>query len=566
MDFFDNESPGIEPGWRVVTGASTEVIYRFGNYRIDTTRFEITRGGHAMAVEPQVLELLIVLIEHRDQVVSKDQLLEKIWKGRIVSDTTLSSRIKSARQLIGDDGTRQDYIKTIHGRGFRFVGDVETETTPTSTEPLRSASPDRPATRYARSGDIHVAYQVFGNGPINMILAPGFVSHIDNYWDSPELGRWLNRLGALAHVAMFDKRGTGLSDRVSSLPGMDERMDDLRAVMDAVGFDTAVVMGISEGGSLATLFAAHHPDRCDALILYGAFAQFKHWFPDEASLQTLLDYIETDWGSGKSLPQFAPSVGNDPDFVRWWGKFERLGATPGSAISLMRMNSQIDIFDVLPTVHVPTLVIHVAEDALIDVQAGRDLAQRIPGAQYVELSGTDHLPWVDANADRVVDAVAHFLRHPMQREKPNRVLATIVLILSGTNTARQEARAPAIENTLQRFRATRISRQKDGIAATFDGPARGLECALSVSRVLQEEGFDHRIGVHTGEIDADATSVEGTAMEISTDVAGHAGKNEILASRTVNDLVAGSGLALRDRGEFALSSINQVWHLFRVMA
>jgi pimeloyl-ACP methyl ester carboxylesterase len=549
------------------TDTRMSVIYSFDDYRIDTARFEIAHGGQVLAVEPQVLELLIMLIDNREHVVSRDELLEKIWKGRVVSDTTLSSRIKTARQVIGDDGTRQDYIKTIHGRGFRFVGTIEVDSTrpPRATERANHAAGDRPATHYARSGDVHVAYQIFGQGPVNLVLAPGFVSHIENYWDSPEFGHWLNRLGGLARVAMFDKRGTGLSDSVSSLPGMDERMDDLRAVMDAVGFDTAFIMGISEGGSLAALFAAHHPGRCDGLILYGSFAQFKHWFPDEASLQTLFDYIENDWGSGKSLPQFAPTVADDPEFTRWWGKFERLGATPGACISLMRMNSQIDISEVLPAIQIPTLVIHRSEDILIDIEAGRQLAAHIPGAHYVELPGRDHLPWV-GNADRIVDAIESFLGDAKRREKSNRVVATILFVQAGSQSAARitDAGESAIDRELRRFRATRVSSQPAGVAATFDGPARAMECAVSVSRSLRQLGLDHRIGVHTGEISLDPEVLEGTARNISCDVANHARDNEILASRTVHDLVAGSGIALEDRGAFPLPSINQTWHLFRV--
>jgi pimeloyl-ACP methyl ester carboxylesterase len=551
--------------------AETQVIYQFGDYQIDTARFEIARAGRTLAVEPQVLELLIVLIENRDHVVSKDEVFGKIWKGRIVSDTTLSSRIKTARQLIGDTGARQQYIKTIHGRGFRFVGNVETKAAAPpapAAETPKSATPERPVTRYARSGDIHVAYHLFGNGPINLILAPGFVSHIDNYWDNPPLNRFLHRLGELARCAIFDKRGTGLSDPVSSLPGMDERMDDLRAVMDAAGFETAFVMGISEGGSLATLFAAHHPDRCDGLILWGAFARFKHWLPDEAALQRWFDYFESDWGSGKSLPLFAPSVGNDPEFVRWWGKFERLGATPGAVIALMRMNSRIDIFDVLPSVQVPTLVLHVANDVLIDVQGGRDLAARIPGAKYVEFPGVDHLPMVGENPDRIINAVAPFLEHTKQRGESNRILATILLVCFDPKArgGLPEHDAQRIKQHLQRFRATRISSQPDHLAATFDGPARALECAVSVSRLLRERGHDCRLAVHTGEVRFDGGAIEGTAVNIACDVADRARHNEILVSRTVNDLVAGSGIALQDRGEFALPSINQTWHLFQVEA
>lgn len=520
-----------------------------------------------MAVEPQVLDLLITLIDNRDHVVSKDELLEKIWKGRIVSDTTMSSRIKTARQLIGDDGTRQDYIKTIHGRGFRFVGNVEVETgqRTAKTEQSRSTALDRPATRYARSGDVHVAYQLFGDGPVNLVLAPGFVSHIDNYWDSPPFHRWLNRLGELARIAMFDKRGTGSSDPVSSLPDMDERMDDLRAVMDAVGFKSAYVMGISEGGSLAALFAAHHPARCDGLILYGAFAQFKHWHPDEASLQRLFDYVEADWGSGKSLPQFAPSVGEDPEFIRWWGKFERLGATPGACIALMKMNSRIDISGVLPAIRVPALVIHRSDDVLVDVEGGRQLAAHIPGAQYAELPGPDHLPFV-GNGDRIIDIIGDFLRHPKRREVSSRAVATILLIQSGGKAAARisEAEASLIDEQLRRFRASRVPPWPSGIAATFDGPARALECAVSISRLLCDREVNHRIGMHTGEINLEAGILEGIAMDIAADVVNQAKENEILVSRTINDLVAGSGVALSDRGEFALPSINQTWHLFKV--
>jgi pimeloyl-ACP methyl ester carboxylesterase len=530
--------------------------YRFGEFCIDTARFEIACGGRALPVEPQVLELLIVLIENRDQVVTREELLEKVWSGRVVSDTTLSSRVKTARQLIGDDGTRQRYIRTVHGRGFRFVGAVEEQERAEAASP-RVAAGDRPTTRYAKSGDVHVAYQCFGSGPVNLVLAPGFVSHIENYWDNPRWGAWLARLGELARVAIFDKRGTGLSDQVASLPGMDERMDDLRAVMDAVGFETAFVMGISEGGSLAALFTAHHQARCDGLILYGAFAQFKHWFADQASLQKLFDYAESEWGSGKSLPQFAPSVADDPELMRWWGKFERLGATPGAVISLMKMNSRIDISDVLPAIRVPTLVIHRTDDVLIDVEAGRSLAAHIPGAQYVELPGVDHLPFV-GNAERVLEAVEGFLSGPRTRERSSRVVTTILLLrLSGQPPTE-------VEQLLCRYRATRLSVLPATVTATFDGPARALECAASVSRLLRQRAVDHRIGIHTGEINLEAAALEGPAMDIAADVAGHAQSAEVLVSRTVNDLVAGSDIALRDRGEFRLPSIGQHWHLFRV--
>jgi pimeloyl-ACP methyl ester carboxylesterase len=217
-------------------------------------------------------------------------------------------------------------------------------------------------TRYAKNGDINIAYQVFGEGDVDLVMVPGFISHIENYWDEPRLAQWLRRVGSFSRVILFDKQGTGLSDRSSKLPGMDERMDDVSAVMDAVGIEQAAVFGISEGGSLATLFAASHPDRSQALILYGAFAKFTSWFPTQEALESLFQYIDSAWGSGESLPMFAPTMKDDLALKEWWGKFERLGGSPGAAKTIMSMNSQIDITDILPSVNVPTLIIHRRDD------------------------------------------------------------------------------------------------------------------------------------------------------------------------------------------------------------
>jgi pimeloyl-ACP methyl ester carboxylesterase len=536
------------------------MIYSFGHYQIDTARFELSCKGVPVAVQPQVFELLTMLIENRDQVISKDELLNSIWKGRVVSETTLSSRIKTARQVIGDDGSRQEFIKTIHGRGFRFVGKVKVHEDPASSAVTTKPSiVNRPATSYARSGDTHIAYHLFGDGPVNLVLTPGFVSHIDNYWDDPHLAGWLARLGDLARVAIFDKRGTGMSDRVIELPSMDERMDDVRAVFDEVGFDTAYIMGVSEGGSLATLFAAHQPERCDGLLLYGSFAQFEHWYADEASLQELFDYIESDWGSGNSLPQFAPSMANDRFYMNWWGKFERLGATPGAAIALMKMNSQIDISGVLPSIRVPTLVIHRAGDVLIDVEGGRYIAEHIDGAQYLEIVGNDHLPWVGENTVEIIDAIASFLDGTEKPEHTNCALATIVQI----NTDAEGV--DAIAGVFGSFRSKRVEVRPEGIAAIFDGPARALACAASVSRLLHNEHVPHRVGVHIGEIDLAMPTLLGTALEIASDVANHADNGEILVSRTVSDLVAGSGITLEDKGIFHLATIKQDWSLYCVV-
>src|SRR5438874_9828332 len=242
----------------------------------------------------------------------------------------------------------------------------------------------QPVTQYARSGDVHIAYQAFGDGPINVVVVPGFVSNVENYWDERDFARFLTRLASYARVVTFDKRGTGGSDRVSELPGLDVRMDDLRAVMDAAGKAQAALLGISEGAPLAILFAATYPDRCRALALYGSFSRFSYWFPTEEALAAFFDYVEQAWGTGGSVQRFAPSRANDPAFQRWWGRTERLGASPAAVTQLMRRHSQIDISAILPAVRVPTLVIHRTGDNTVSVEGGRDMAAHIPGARLVE--------------------------------------------------------------------------------------------------------------------------------------------------------------------------------------
>lgn len=433
----------------------------------------------------------------------------------------------------------------------------------------------QPTTRYAKSGDVHIAYQGFGDGPVDLVFVPGFVSHIENYWDEPSFARWLRRLASFSRVVMFDKRGTGLSDRVSELPGMDQRMDDVRAVMDAVEIDHAAVMGISEGGSLASLFAAHHPARCQALVLYGAFARFTSWFPTEEALEGLFQYIDSDWGSGASIPMFAPSMATDPAFQQWWGKFERLGANPGAAIALMRMNSQIDITDVLPTIHVPTLVIHRTNDVTVDVEAGRTLAERIPNARYVELPGTDHIPFVGDNAERITQEIEEFLTGSKSAPVIDRVLATVLFTDIVDSTVRADAMGDqawrdllnahdkAVRQELARFRGNEVKCLGDGFLATFDAPARAIHCAQAIRSALLQLDVVVRIGVHTGEVELVDNDVRGIAVHIASRVAKLCNANEVLVSRTVKDLVAGSGITFEDFGTHTLKGVSDDWQLFR---
>jgi class 3 adenylate cyclase len=433
----------------------------------------------------------------------------------------------------------------------------------------------QPRTQYAKSGDVHIAYQVFGEGAVDLVFVPGFVSHIENYWDEPNFARWLRRLGSFSRVIMFDKRGTGLSDQVSELPGMDQRLDDVSAVMDAVGIERAAIFGISEGGSLATLFAASHPERSQALIIYGGFAQFSSWFPTQEALEGLIQYIDKNWGSGESMPMFAPTKQGDLAFQQWWGKFERLGASPAAAITLMRMNSQIDITEILPSINVPTLVIHRKDDVTVNVEGGRLLAERIPGAKYVELSGTDHLPFVGEDSDRILDEMEHFLTGETSTPSVERVLATVVFTDIVGSTARAQTLGDrawgdlldlhdkAVRKELARFRGNEVKWTGDGFLAAFDRPARAIQCALTIVNTVRALGIEVRAGIHTGEVDFLKNDIRGIAVHIASRVADLANGGDVVVSRTVKDLVAGSGIAFQDYGTYELKGVPEQWMLFR---
>ena len=436
----------------------------------------------------------------------------------------------------------------------------------------------QPRTQYAKSGDVHIAYQVFGEGPVDLVFIPGFVSHIENYWEEPNFARWLRRLGSFTRVIIFDKRGTGLSDQVSEILGMDQRMDDVGAVMDAVGIERAAIFGISEGGSLATLFAATHPERSKALIIYGGFAQFSSWISTESELERLINYIDTDWGTGEGwLHIVAPTMENDLAFKQWWGKFERLGASPAAAIKLIRMNSQIDITEILPSVNVPTLVIHRRDDKVVNVEGGKFLAERIPSAQYVELSGTDHLPFVDENSDRILDEMENFLTGERSTPSIERLLSTIVFtdIEGSTEKAQklgdrawgdlQDLHDGAVRRELARFRGNEVKWTGDGFLASFDGPARAIKCALTIVNTVKPLGINVRAGIHTGEVDFIKNDLRGIAVNIASRVAGKANGGEVVVSRTVKDLVAGSGIEFQDYGTHELKGVADQWELFRAI-
>jgi pimeloyl-ACP methyl ester carboxylesterase len=434
-----------------------------------------------------------------------------------------------------------------------------------------------PTTRYAKSGSVHVAYQVFGSGDVDLVFVPGFVSNIEVYWEEPHFARWLRRLAGFARIITFDKRGTGLSDRVETLPTMDERMDDVRAVMDAAGSERAAIVGLSEGGSLATLFAAHYPERCRALVLWGAFAKFSSWFPTSEKLEKFFDYVETDWGTGANIGVWAPSRKDDPIFREWFAKRERVSASPAAVVSLMRMNMMIDISDILPYVRVPTLVVHRTNDTVVNVEGGRQLASGIPNARLLELPGIDHMPFFGDNAEQVTNEVVEFITGVRPAVGDERILATVLLtdIVGSTKRAEAlgdkrwrellDAHNAISRGELTRFRGAEVKTTGDGFLATFDGPGRAIQCSLALIASVRSLGIEIRAGLHTGEVEVGENDVRGIAVHVAARVAALAEPSECLVTRTVKDLVAGADVSFLGRGRRDLRGIAEAIDVFAVV-
>jgi class 3 adenylate cyclase len=436
----------------------------------------------------------------------------------------------------------------------------------------------QPENRYAKSGDVNIAYQVVGEGPLDLVLIPGFVSHLDIDWDGPGNSHFLRRLASFSRLIRFDKRGTGLSDRPGGLPDLETRMDDVRAVMDAVGSERAALLGYSEGGPMSVLFAATYPERTAALVLYGTYAK-RHepdddypWVATREERLAYADEIERGWGEEADLGTMAPNA--DESLVRWWRARARASASPGAAKALILMNSQIDVRDVLPAVQAPTLVLHRAGDRDSRLEEGRYIADRIPGARFVELEGEDHVPFI--NPDQIVDEVEEFLTGVRRGPEPDRVLATVLFtdIVGSTERATEvgdrawrdllERHHAVVRTALARFQGREVDTAGDGFLATFDGPARAIRCAGAIRSSVRDLGLEVRSGLHTGECELLGDKVAGVAVHTGARVAALARPGEILVSRTVKDLVAGSGIDFEERGEHELKGVPGEWQLYAV--
>jgi pimeloyl-ACP methyl ester carboxylesterase len=423
-----------------------------------------------------------------------------------------------------------------------------------------------PQTRFTRSGNCHIAYQVVGEGPLDLVFVPGWVSHVELMWEEPARANFFERLASFSRLIVFDKRGTGLSDRVpdAQLPTHEERMDDIRAVIDAAGSQRAAFFGLSEGGNLAALFAAMYPQRTTALVMFGSFAK-RIWSPDYPWAPTPeqrereYELVARDWGGAMDLANYVPSKISDEAYLRRLATYFRNSASPGAAVALLRMNTQIDIRAALPTIHVPTLILHRVGDQVANVEEGRFLAQHIPGARLVELPGDDHIPWV-GDQGVVLDEIQEFLTGVRPAVDIDRVLATVLFtdIVASTETAARlgdrawrallDRHHAMVRKELARFRGHEVNTTGDGFLATFDGPARAIRCAFGVRDGARELGLAIRAGLHTGEIEQSAGRIGGIAVHIGARVAAAAGADETLVSSTVKDLVVGSGITFADRG------------------
>jgi class 3 adenylate cyclase len=434
--------------------------------------------------------------------------------------------------------------------------------------------------RYARSGDVNIAFQVVGDGPRDLVLVPGFVSHLDVDWDNREHAHFLRRLAGFSRLIRLDKRGTGLSDRPGGLPDLETRMADVRAVMNAAASDRAVLFGYSEGGPMSVLFAATYPEMTSALVLYGSYAKRQDpdddypWAATREQRERYARQVEEDWGWEADMQRMCP--GADEAMAHWWATRARAAASPGAARDLVVMNSLIDVREILPTIQVPTLVLHRTGDLDSKVEEGRYIAGRIPGARFLELPGDNHVPWIDAN--QVVDEIEEFLTGVRPAPETDRVLATVLFtdIVSSTARAAElgdrrwhdllEAWQTQVRKLLERYRGREVNTTGDGFLATFDGPERAIHCATAIARESTPIGIEVRAGLHTGLCETLGDDVGGIAVHIAARVVAEAEPGEVLVSSTVKDLVAGSGITFADRGLHALKGVPDEWRLFGLTA
>ena len=591
-------------------------IYSFAGFRLDGVERLLYDDGLAVTLPPKVFDTLLMFVENAGRVLSKEKMLAEIWDDSFVEENNLAQNISQLRRVLGETAHIK-FIETVPKFGYRFVAEVTPIETPaTTTEvfettrariylsdevdgqqppdldvpaslPLSIATAHLPAqpapeTHYVQNGDVNIAYQVVGDGPIDIVFVMGWVSHLEYFWKHHLFASFLDRLASFSRLILFDKRGTGLSDRVpnEALPTLEQRMEDVHAVMDAVESKSAVLIGVSEGGPMCSLFAATYPDRTSALVMIGTYAKRIRdddypWAPTEEQREAFFELMQHEWGGPVGIEERAPSMADDEEFRDWWATYLRMGASPGAAVALTKMNAEIDIRDVLPLIRVPTLVIHREGDRCLKVEEGRYVASRIPGAKYVEFEGIDHLPFV-GEQDEILDEIEQFVTGVRFAGEYDRVLATVISISfadpdSEMDKMGSEAWTDFVDRSktfvhkqLNLFRGREVSVGDDETLAAFDGPARAIRCATAINGAASAQGVTLRIGLHTGECDVVGDAYSGFAVNLARKIASESSDGHILVSRTVKDLVAGSGLTFNEIGMRAFDGIDGEWRLFSV--
>ncbi|MEZ5355713.1 MAG: alpha/beta fold hydrolase [Bryobacteraceae bacterium] len=556
----------------------------FGEFHLHPRDRRLWRDHDEVLLTPKAMDVLIHLASRPGEVVTKEQLFESLWPGTFVSDHALTVQIREIRKALGDDPNHPRFIETRHRRGYRFLpgADLPPEPVPAPDLPAPGAHTPiaQPATRYTLSGEVNIAYQMLGEGAIDVVFVMGWVSHLEYFWLEPRFARFLQRLASFSRLILFDKRGTGLSDRVPihQLPTLELRMDDVRAVMDAVGSKRAVIVGVSEGGPMSALFAASYPEKTLGLVMFGTYAkrirdESYPWGRSASEHEQFLDLIRHEWGGPVGIDTRAPSLFNDPEFSSWWAAYLRMGASPSAAVALTRMNAEIDVRPVLEAVRVPTLVLHRTGDRCLLVEEGRYVASHIPGARFVEFPGADHLPFV-GNQDEILDEIETFVAGIEDRSRSEPVLATVLfsdLFASPPATPLDQERQRRMRETVAReidfFRGRPMAVDGPGPAplATFDGPARALRCAASLSRHAARSAMPARFALHTGECDPmESARVTGVAVRVAAGVHSLSEPGEVTASSTVRDLVAGSGIRFAEAGSLDIPDLQRTWRLYRL--
>jgi pimeloyl-ACP methyl ester carboxylesterase/DNA-binding winged helix-turn-helix (wHTH) protein len=575
-----------------------EDTFEFGGFRLEAVERILSRRGQMIALPPKIFDTLLLLVQNAGHVVSKEKMLAVIWEDSFVEENNLAQNISTLRRVLGETAERK-FIETVPKFGYRFVADVaapgrsnvrseefsrtrarvyfqELGVSQEVFSPPRSElSADLPETRYVQNGDVNIAYQVIGSGPVDVVFVMGWVSHLEYFWKNELFASFLNHLASFSRLILFDKRGTGLSDRVpvTELPTLEQRMEDVHAVMDAVGSKRAVLIGVSEGGPMCSLFAATYPERTAALIMIGTYAKRISdsdypWAPTLEQHGAFLELLKHEWGGPVGIEERAPSLAGDEEFRDWWATYLRMGASPGAAVALTKMNAEIDVRNVLPSIGVPTLVIHRTGDACLKVEGGRYVASRIPNSQYVELGGIDHLPFVGDQTE-ILDAIEEFVTSVRFAEEYDRILATVLSVKpAAEDSVERMDLADArdfFRRQLELFRGREIMHADNEMLAAFDGPARAIRCAASIVETAAAAGVELKTGLHTGECDVAGDAYTGFAVEMAKKIADESATRSILVSRTVRDLVAGSGLSFREYGKRTFPETPGEWPLFTVV-